>query len=323
MNESKKHSYINLSQFLEFVEIKTKLASFFPMLVGFLWSAYHYRHFNWINSLVFFIAASFFDMATTAINNTMDYLKAVDQEYKYKENVIGRHHLDINFIIFLLLAILSIAFVFSIHLVRLTDPILLLIGSIFYIIGITYTFGPLPTSRLPLGEILSGLTMGLGIFFLAIFVNNYSIILSTTWSSHFIQINVYWQECLRIVWLALPFVCLIANIMLANNICDLATDRLNQRFTLVHYIGKKWALVLYSVLSGLPWLFLMIYALSGLLPTWSLIFLIFVWPHYRSLQRFRQQQIKDQTFVESIKSFVLFSLVYSLSVGLALILTFL
>lgn len=318
MNKSKSRLPMTLEQFLEFVEIKTKIASFFPMVTGFLWTAYHYHHLNWVNSFVFFVAVIFFDMATTAINNTMDYIKAVDPIYKTKENLIGRYALNLNFIIFLVLMILTIAFIFSIYLVWLTDPILLILGAMFYLIGITYTFGPLPTSRLPLGEVLSGLTMGLGIFYLAVFVNIHPQLLQTIWTWDLLQVNIYWGQSLLIFCLAFPFVCLIANIMLANNICDLETDRRNQRFTLVHYIGKKWALRLYQVLSLLPWLLWLTYIIFNLLPVWSLLALIFAWPHYQSVQRFMLKQLKNQTFVEALKSFVLFSLIYDLTLALAL-----
>ena len=37
---------------------------------------------------------------------------------------------------------------------------------------------------------------------------------------------------------ALPNTCYIANLMLANNICDLKEDENNKRYTLVHYLGK-------------------------------------------------------------------------------------
>ena len=42
---------LSLPVFLEFVEIKTKVASVFPMLIGLLWSLYHYQQLNWLNPL--------------------------------------------------------------------------------------------------------------------------------------------------------------------------------------------------------------------------------------------------------------------------------
>ena len=56
---------------------------------------------------------------------------------------------------------------------------------------------------------------------------------------------------LKVFLLSLPLVCTIANIMLSNNICDLETDITNHRYTLVYYIGKKQALVVYQVLYAI------------------------------------------------------------------------
>ena len=85
---------INLKIFLEFVEIRTKIASFFPMMVGFLWTGYYFKEFNWLNSIIFFLAATCFDMTVTAINNTLDYHKALDNNYKEEQNVIGKYKLN-------------------------------------------------------------------------------------------------------------------------------------------------------------------------------------------------------------------------------------
>ena len=43
-----------------------------------------------VDTGLFFIGMLVFDLATTAINNYMDYQKAHSKTYKYQENVIGR-----------------------------------------------------------------------------------------------------------------------------------------------------------------------------------------------------------------------------------------
>ena len=45
----------------------------------------------------------------------------------------------------------------------------------------------------------------------------------------------------------------IANIMLANNICDVEEDIINNRFTLPYYLGKKNAFNLFKI-SILYWI---------------------------------------------------------------------
>lgn len=303
---------LTVKSFLEFVEIKTKVASFFPMLIGVLWSIAHYHTVNWLNTLVFVLAAICFDMCTTAINNTMDYKKALDKDYKRKDNVIGRYKLDEKQMVSIIFMLLAIATILSLILVALTDVILLPIGALCFLIGIFYTFGPIPLSRMPLGEVFSGVTMGFGIFFIAIFIQNPQF-LQITFTMQLVTLNLQWQKILLTIFMSLPLVCLIANIMLANNLCDYEQDIKNNRFTLVHYISKPNGIKLYVVLSIIPWICWISYIIFGLLPIIALVALIpayFV--YFPSIKRFIKKQIKRETFIESIKSFVLFSSLYAI-----------
>ena len=128
-----------------------------------------------------------------------------------------------------------------------------------------------------------------------------------------------WTRILEIIFMSIPLVTLIANIMLANNTCDLEEDIRNHRYTLVYYIGKKNALKLYFVLASLPWLLWLLYCLTGFLPFWALIGLLGLVPAYHSLERFLKKQVKGETFIEAVKSFVLFSGVYVLTLLVAVI----
>lgn len=307
--------------FIEFVELRTKVASFFPMVIGFLWTVYYYKQFNLLNALLFFVAVITFDMCTTAINNTMDYHKAIDLDYKANENVIGVHQLSLKRMVGIIFVLLGISLIFSITLVFLTDPVLLLMGALCFLIGICYTFGPMPLSRLPLGEIFSGVTMGFGILFLSVYITQFQTLLTSEWTTDLLTFQLKWVEIVRIAWWSIPLVCLIATIMLANNICDLKTDIANQRHTLVYYIGVQNAVRLYIVLSILPWLGWLSYILLGALPTWAGLAFIILPLHLKSIQRFTQKQIKKETFVESVKSFVLFSCTYVLTLILSILLS--
>ena len=311
---------LSLPVFLEFVELKTKVASVFPMLIGLLWSFYHYQQLNWLNTLLFVIAVISFDMCTTAINNTMDYHKAVDKEYQQEENILGKHDLDFKQMVVIILTLLLISILFSLVLVWRTDFALLPMGVVCFLIGIFYTFGPMPLSRLPLGEVFSGVTMGFGIFFLAVYIQSPSDFLVTAWSlgQGVVNIDWYFAETVKIFLMSIPLICLIATIMLANNICDYEQDLRNHRNTLVHYLQPKASLFLYTVLSILPWFMWLIYVILGLLPLWALLGLILALPFVKNLRRFQKQQIKSQTFINSIKNFVLFSGLYVLVLLVAL-----
>ncbi len=317
MNKSTKG--LSLPVFLEFVEMKTKVASVFPMTLGILWATYRYQTFNWLNTLLFVLAVLSFDMCTTAINNSMDYHKAKDETYRQESNVIGKFSLDFRQMIGIVFALLIFSVIISLVLVWRTSWLLLPMGALCFLIGIFYTFGPIPLSRMPLGEVFSGVTMGFGIFFLAVFIQDPAGLLTSQVSDQWMTVQFSWTKIIDIIFMSLPLVTLIANIMLANNTCDLEEDIRNHRYTLVYYIGKKNALKLYLVLASLPWLLWIIYCLTGFLPIWALIGLIGVWPAYKSLVTFLKKQVKRETFIEAVKSFVLFALLYVVILALALI----
>ncbi|MBS4455573.1 1,4-dihydroxy-2-naphthoate polyprenyltransferase [Aerococcaceae bacterium zg-BR33] len=307
--------------FFDFVELRTKIASVIPMTAGILWSIYRYKQFNLLTTVIFILAVLSFDMCTTAINNTMDYIKAKNEHYKHNENVIGIHQLTLKKMIYVVLGLLAFAIVMSLILVALTDIVLLAIGAICFAIGILYTFGPVPISRTPYGEVFSGVTMGFGIYFIAVFIQSPQTLLATQWLQNTVQVNWYWKTTLEIFMMSLPFICLIANIMLANNTCDLETDITNERHTLVYYIGTYRAVRLYQLLSLLPWIFWGLYMVLGLLPLWAGIGFIGIYPHYLSVQRFSSKQVKRETFVEAIKSFKLFAAIYLVVLIIAIILS--
>ncbi|HFU3714933.1 TPA: 1,4-dihydroxy-2-naphthoate polyprenyltransferase [Streptococcus suis] len=310
---------LTLPVFLEFVELKTKVASVFPMTIGILWAFYRYQTFNWLNTLLFVLAVLSFDMCTTAINNSMDFHKAKDEVYRQESNVIGKFALDFKQMIDIVLGLLVFSSLVSLILVWQTSWLLLPMGALCFLIGIFYTFGPIPLSRMPLGEVFSGVTMGLGIFFLAVFIQAPDNLLLTRLDGQWLSLQVDWIKVLEILFMSLPLVTLIANIMLANNTCDLEEDIRNHRYTLVYYIGKKPALQLYFTLASLPWLLWLIYCLTGFLPIWALLGLLGIIPAYKSLKRFLKKQVKGETFIEAVKSFVLFAAIYVLFLVVAII----
>jgi len=309
--------------FLELVEIKTKLASLLPFLIGLLFTIYHFDEFNPLNTAVFFGCMIIFDMTTTAINNYMDWKKAVDDpafDYKNTRNVIGIHQLNEKIVIATILTMLIMAIALGIWLVYLTTLLVLFIGILCFAIGIFYTFGPIPLSRLPLGEVFSGITMGFGIRFLIIYVNVYHLgLLGFTYIEGQLLIYMDIIELLTILLISLPGVFTIANVMLANNICDLEEDRSNNRYTLVHYIGRESALKLFNLLYLFSFLSLIVTAILGILPPLIVIVGLTLIPVIKNVKTFRETQIKSQTFVLSLKNLLLINGVTAIALAITLL----
>jgi 1,4-dihydroxy-2-naphthoate octaprenyltransferase len=299
---------MSVKTFFKLVEIQTKLASLFPFLLGTLFAVYYFNAFDVINTLLFFIAMIIFDMTTTAINNLMDYQKAKDQGYKDEVNVIGQENIPEKRIIHLIISMLVVATFLGLMLVVRTNIILLIIGAACFFIGVFYTFGPVPISRMPLGEPISGLVMGFGIFFIAAFVNiNDPTLLSLVFAEQNFILEGNMISIIALFFVSLPTVFLIANIMLANNTCDLEEDVVNHRYTLPFYIGKKQAVQLFNVLVYLSYLVIVLAVLLRLLHPILLLILGTVVPMRRNLAAYNDKQVKSETFVISIKNIVLFS----------------
>ena len=309
--------------FLELVEIRTKLASLLPFIIGLLFVIYYFGEFNPLNTAVFFACMIIFDMTTTAINNYMDWKKAVDDpefDYKNTRNVIGIHNLGEKMVVTTILTMLFIAVVLGIWLVYLTTLLVLLIGIVCFAIGIFYTFGPIPLSRLPLGEVFSGVTMGFGIRFLIIYVNAHHLgLIGLTYHDGQLLINMDILALITILLISLPGIFTIANVMLANNICDLEEDRRNNRYTLVHYIGRASALKLFNALYFLSFLAITFAAVIGIFPLSITIVGLTLVPVIKNIKIFGEVQIKSKTFALSLKNLLLINGATAIALAIALL----
>lgn len=312
---------MSVKVFLELVEIKTKIASVFPFLIGVVFSLTYFNEWNGVNTLLFFIGMIVFDMTTTAINNLMDFKKAKSEAYKLETNVIGREGLSERkvgqMIIGMLLCTLLIGVILSIK----TGWLLLVMGGLVCFIGIFYTFGPIPLSRMPLGEIFSGVTMGLGIFAITVYIN--TPIQKVFYLDLDFKVGVFaltgnlWGT-LAMILASLPLIFTIADLMLANNLRDLEDDIKNHRYTLVYYIGREWGIVLFQSLMYGSYVALLLGLLLGVFQ-WPIVLVFATLPKiYKNLQEHRASFPHPRSFGYGIKNLVLFNSAYLLSLFLTL-----
>lgn len=313
---------MNIKAFLKVVEIQTKVASMIPYLIGIIFASYHYREFNLINSLLYIVSLLSIDMATTAINNYMDHKKAIVKVgYNYEEhNGIVANQLTNKSMVITIITLISIGTIAGLVLVFRSDLVVLVIGFISFGIGIIYSAGPIPLSRTPFGELFSGVMMGGVIFFIAVYVqlSQEKLIVYEFMEEH-LTISLNYIEFIYIIIVAIPLVAGIANIMLANNICDLEEDIKNKRYTLPCFIGKKNALLVFSSLYYIGYLAVILGMVIKVLPIYCVL-VLFTFPLiYKQIKVFMKKQIKEETFVISVKNFMLFGTSYMISLGIGLL----
>lgn len=314
---------MTIASFLKLVEIQTKVASVIPFALGSLYALFRFNKFNTSNFILMFLSLIAFDMATTAINNYTDYKKANKTHgYNYEEhNAIVRDNLKESTVRITIAILLIIAIVCGFILFLNTTIITLLLGGLSFLIGIIYSFGPIPISRTPLGEVFSGIFMGFVIMFISIYIHIYDIgIISFFIDGGMLSFSVNIKEIIYIFLMSVPAIHGIANIMLANNTCDIEDDLANNRYTLPIYIGKERALKLFKILYYISYVDILILLALRVAPITSLLTLLTLVPVNKNIKIFHGKQTKKDTFVVSVKNFVLINVGQIFALAIALIL---
>ncbi|KRK96733.1 1,4-dihydroxy-2-naphthoate octaprenyltransferase [Levilactobacillus acidifarinae DSM 19394] len=284
---------VNLKVFLELVEIKAKIASVWPFLLGLIFVFHNYGHLNGGISLLFFIAMFLFNMAVDINDNYQDYTKADDNqaaEWKKHTNIIGVHHLNVHGIFALMASFTVVAALIGLYLVWLTGWPLLVMGIFCFLVGYLYAGGPKPLSGTPTGEFFAGFTMGFMIMAITVYLNLY-------------QTNVLtWTLWGRVLLASGVAVTAIAALLLANNICDAQEDLDLNRTTIVYFIGKQRALWLFAGFYVVGYLSLIVSVLIGDLPVWSLLALVSAVPVGKNIRAFFKVQVKKETFILAVRN---------------------
>ena len=313
---------MSLKAYISFVELPTKIASFIPFIMGILYTCYRYGEVNSGNLVIMFISMICFDMATTAINNYCDYeneVKHFTKEHKSR-NVMFVYNISKKTALITIGILLFIATIFGVILTFKTNLLVLVIGIVCFFVGIFYTFGPIPISRMPLGEIFSGVFMGLVIPFLTIYISIYDKgYFGVYIEQSMLSIKFNLIEVFIIGLISIPLMGGISNIMLANNICDLDDDIKVGRYTLPYYIGKNNAIRLYKYTYYFSYLAIIGSVLIGILPKIALLVVITLYIVQKNIRVFEGKQIKSQTFVLAVKNFTLIGIAYIISIGISLI----
>lgn len=299
---------MNFKIFAELIELKAKTASIFPFLLGLAYSLYHYQSVNLSALAIYFVAMFMFNCFVDIWDNYNDYHKAVDtDEYQKNTNIIGRENLSMGLIKSLLAFFFFGSLILGIIVALMTGWAVFWLGLLCYAVGVFYAGGPKPLSSLPLGELLSGLTMGYVIFLICLYINSSQ---NFVWS---------FANLATTFLIALPNTLLIANLMLANNTCDLEEDEANHRYTIVHYIGKKAALIWWTIALILAFVAIVVAVILGLLSQIMLLILLIAPLMIKFARPYLQKQVKRETFISSVKILMVFQLVQVLLFFISLI----
>lgn len=315
---------MTIRNFMQLIEWKTKVASMLPFIMGSLYAVLRFQEFIPKNFILMLVSLLSFDMATTVINNYIDYKKAIKTHgYGYEiHNPIVHYKIKEGTVIAMIVCLLITAVLAGFLLFLQTDVLLLLIGGLSFLVGILYSFGPVAISRMPLGEIFSGLFMGFVIIFLSTYIHvDRLFLIQLFYENGILQVQMNVLEVVLLFLISIPAIMSIANIMLANNICDLEEDLENKRYTLPVYIGKKNALILFRLGYCVAYVDLIVlYWLNVPVLVLLLIAITYILVH-KNVKQFLTKQMKGETFILAVKNFMLMNTVRIVALAITVILS--
>jgi 1,4-dihydroxy-2-naphthoate octaprenyltransferase len=170
--------------------------------------------------------------AANTLNDYFDYIKKTDTLENCddpSEAILVYYRLNPKSVLVLGFAFLAAAALPGIWVTMQAGIIPLIIGIIGGIMTILYSYGRLPISSLPLGEIVSGFVMG-GLIPLAIYAA----------LSGEVDFTVFLYS--------LPLILSIAILMNTNNLCDIEKDIPAGKKTIPVLLGRERARILYVAL---------------------------------------------------------------------------
>ena len=283
-----------VKRFLDYSEIRTKITSVltFLFVLAYLFAAG--IGIRALPTVLFFCGMFLFDLAVTTINNYSDTRKN-GQELQFRRPAA----------LAVTISLLLLALAFAVWLVFVTDLAVLLLGGLCFLFGVLYSFGPVPISHGPYGELISGVFYGFFIPVILIYINAPSgWLFSWSLSGRDLAFALDVRNAAGVALLAVTPTCLTANIMLANNICDVDRDVLVGRFTLPYYL-KKHSLYLLALLYYLPYLAAIAMVMMRYVSPICLVLLLTIIPVQRNINLFFKKQVKAETFIVSIRNFII------------------
>ncbi len=253
---------------------KTLSISVTPVLLGSALAWHDQQQFSISIFLLTLLSALCIQIGTNLYNDAADFEKGADTHQRLgprratQQGWLSASQIKSG-------AVLSfiIAFSSGIYLAWIGGWPIILLGLISILCGYAYTAGPKPIAYSPFGELFVLIFFGLagvgGSYYLqTLDINLFSILMGSTIGS------------------------IATAILLVNNYRDLEGDEQVNKLTLVHYIGRPVARLLYAAMLIYPYLLLLtlisIYSLFILLPFLSLPLV------YKIIRQFYSMEISPQ-----------------------------
>lgn len=215
--------------------------------------------FSWSLYAMTLVAGVMMHGATNLINDYYDVKMGVDtpevSTAQYRPHPLVEGKLTARQIFWEAVVLYTVAVAIGLYLAETRGWVLFWIGIIGLVASITYTAPPFNYKYRALGEF-------------SVFIMWGPLMVE---GAYFVQRQAF---SVQAFWVSLPFGTLVALVLLANNIRDVRYDSERGIRTIPILLGQRKGRVLYLSLVAIAYLSVVLMALVGMLPSWSLIVLL-------------------------------------------------
>ena len=215
--------------------------------------------FDWPLGLLALLSAVLLHAATNLINDYYDVINGVDSieaaTAQYRPHPLVEGLIPVAHVRWVAYGLFLSAAAIGLYLTVVCGRVVLIIGLVGLLAGLTYTAPPLKYKYVALGEVSVFIMWGPLMVEGAYFVQRQSL-------------------SAQALWVSLPFGALVALVLLANNIRDIEHDRRRGIRTLAIVLGRRLGLNAYRSLIILAYAGILALALTGVLTMWVLIIFV-------------------------------------------------
>ena len=293
----------SLSIWLQAVRAFSFPASIVPVLVGAALARSYEGVADWRLLPLVIVCSVLFHAATNVISDYFDFRKGVDQNYTFgSSRVLTDGLLDPKHLLVGGWLMFAAGCLLGLVLVAFRGVPMLTLGVVGLIGGYCYTGTPIGYKYLALGDLFVFILMGP-----LMVIGSYLAL-----TGHY---------DVSVLYASLPVGCLVAAILNANNLRDIAHDAEAEVKTLAIALGHRAAKGEYVILIAGAYVAVAVMVLTGTVPRWSLLVLLSLPPaigNMRAILRSREGEPEDIAMldVRTAQHHLLFGLLYALAIAL-------
>ncbi|UOE62972.1 1,4-dihydroxy-2-naphthoate polyprenyltransferase [Priestia filamentosa] len=282
----------------------TLTATFAPVVLGTVAALYETK-INWFLFMAMMLACLALQIATNLFNEYYDFKRGLDTADSVGiGGGIVRHGLKPKNVLTVAILLYIVAAFIGVYICMNSSWWLVVIGLFGMAVGYLYTGGPLPIAYTPLGELLSGLSMGTGFVLI----------------SFFIQTNTLTVESILI---SIPIGILVGAINMSNNIRDIDEDIKGGRKTLAILLGREKAVVTLAISFLFSYLWIVMIVIMGYVSPWLLIMFLGLKTPISAIQGFRKGAKEPQYMRVAMKSTAITNTVFAFLLSTGLLISYL